>query len=187
MTSVRALFLSALLIMFAVTVQAGTAATAGPPSEARREEVRRKVETVRIWRMAEALKLNQDKSAQLSALLSSLDRKRRDSQRRQFATMGEIRKLLKVPAPDEAKLKPLLDNLEQNRSAMQDLRAAEFTGLKDILTVEQQARYLVFQQDFQREMRSMIAGARGNGPGRGGRGTGMSPPRQEEPSPTEEK
>jgi hypothetical protein len=58
---------------------------------------------------------------------------------------------------------------------MMDLRKKELNGIKDILTIEQQARYLVFQHEFQREMRGMIAGARGQG--RGGKGMRGGPNR----------
>ena len=44
-----------------------------------------------------------------------------------------------------------------------------------MLTVEQQARYVIFQQEFRREMRGMISGARGNGPGQGSPGMGPGP------------
>ena len=54
---------------------------------------------------------------------------------------------------------------------MQELVDGEMNGLKRILTVEQQARYIVFQHEFMHEMRGMIGGAYGN-PGEGGMGGG---------------
>ena len=144
----------------------------GPPSEERREEVRKKIEAVRIWRLTEELKLDANSSAKLSSLLSSLDLKRRDTMREQMEAMRDLRSLLKTAKPDETKIKPLLEKLERNHNEMQSLRSREFKGLKEILTVEQQARYLLFQQEFQREMRGMIAGARGKGQGRDGMGGG---------------
>jgi hypothetical protein len=46
---------------------------------------------------------------------------------------------------------------------MQELKNKEMSSLKNLLTIEQQARYIIFQQEFIREMRSMIHGARGDG------------------------
>jgi len=134
-------------------------------SPEKREETRKKIEAVRIWRLTEELKLDSDKSAKLSSLLSSLDQKRRDIQHEQAETMRTLRQTLKAIKPDEAKLKPLLDKLEQDHRAMQELRDRELRDLKGILTTEQQARFLLFQQRFQREMREMISTVRGNGPG----------------------
>jgi Spy/CpxP family protein refolding chaperone len=141
----------------------------GPPSEERREEVRKKIEAVRIWRLTEELKLDTDSSAKLSSLLSSLNLKRRNTMREQMEAMRDLRSLLRTAKPDEAKIKALLEKLEKNRHEMQGLKDQELKGLKDILTIEQQARFLIFQHEFQREMRDMISGARGKGPGGPGR------------------
>jgi hypothetical protein len=46
---------------------------------------------------------------------------------------------------------------------MQELKNKEISGLKNLLTIEQQARYVIFQQEFMREMREMIHDARGDG------------------------
>jgi Spy/CpxP family protein refolding chaperone len=140
----------------------------GPPSEERREEVRKKIEAVRIWRLTEELNLDTDTSAKLSSLLSSLEQKRRTIMREQMEAMRDLRSMLKAAKPDEAKIKPLLEKLEKNHHEMQGVRDQEAKGLKGILTVEQQARFLVFQQEFQREMRDMISGARPKGQGRRG-------------------
>ena len=83
-----------------------------------------------------------------------------------MSNMRALREILKVQKPDEAKIKPLLAKLEGNHGAMQGIRTEELKGLKEILTIEQQARFLVFQQEFQHNMRRMIAGARGV-PGKG--------------------
>jgi hypothetical protein len=141
------------------------------PTEAQREEVRKKVEAVRLWKLTEALKLDANTSAKLSAFLNPFDQQRQEIWREQMMTMRELRTLLQSSKPNEAKLKAALDKLEKNQHSMQEVKNREFSGLKNILTTEQQARYLLFQQEFRHEMRGMISGARG-GPGRGGMGQG---------------
>ena len=138
-----------------------------PPTEERREEIRKKIEAIRIWRLTEALKLDADTSVRLSSILSSLNLKRREIQREQIEAMRTVREILRSARPDEAKLKSLLDRLESNHRSMQELREREIKNLKEILSTEQQARFLIFQQEFQREMRGIIEGARGGGQGRG--------------------
>ena len=144
-----------------------------PPSEAKREEVRKRIEAVKIWKLTEELKLDPNTSAKLSAFLNPLDRQREEIGREQMHGMRELRSLLQSSKPDDKKIRATLDNLEKNHHAMQELTKKEFSGLKDILTTEQQARFVLFQQEFRREMRGMITGARGGGgPGKGG---GMGP------------
>ncbi len=133
------------------------------PSEEKREAIRKKIETVKIWRLTEALKLDPNAAAKLSAYLSSFDAHRRDITRAQMANMKELRSSLKSAKPAETKLRATLEKLEKNHHEMEELRDREWKGLKEMLTVEQQARYLIFQLEFQREMRDMIAGARRTG------------------------
>lgn len=146
-----------------------------PPSEERREEIRKKIEAIRIWRLTEELKLDAGSSARLASLLGPLDQKRRELLREQIELMKELRSSLRAARPDEGKIKSLLENFEHNNHAMQELRDREIKGLKEVLTTEQQARYLLFQQEFQREMREMISGARSGDQGRGGMGPGNAP------------
>jgi Spy/CpxP family protein refolding chaperone len=170
--------LAAASLSFAQQESAGGPAeeSVGPggnaPTEAQWQEVRKKVETVKIWKLTEALKLDAKTSAKLSAFINPLDQQRQEIWREQMMTTRELRALLQSPKPDEAKLRAALDKLEKNHRSLQEVKNREFSGLKDILTTEQQARYFIFQQEFRREMRGMISGARGGGPGRGGMGQG---------------
>ncbi len=146
-------------------------------SEEKREQIRKKIETVRIWRLTEQLKLDTTTSAKLASLISSIDEQRTSINQAQMMSMRELRITLKSPKPDEAKIKSLLDKLENNQHAMQELREREWRGLQDILTVEQQARYFLFQQAFRHEIQRMIANARnrGRGPMAGQQGRGNVP------------
>ena len=138
----------------------------GPMSEEKREEVRKKIDAVRIWRLTETLKLDSGTSAKLSSLLSSVDHQRRNIVREQTGTINILKLAVQSPKPDESKIKISLEKLEKNRHAMQELSNSEMSELKKILTIEQQARYVVFQHDFNHEMRGMIRSAYGN-PGAG--------------------
>jgi Spy/CpxP family protein refolding chaperone len=134
-----------------------------PMSDEKRTEIRKKIETVRIWRLTEALKLDANTSAKMSSLLSSLEHQRREIQREQMGTLQMLQQSLKSPQIEESRIKSDLEKLEKNNRAMQELKNKEMSGLKNLLTIEQQARYVIFQQEFMREMRGMIHGARGSG------------------------
>lgn len=146
----------------------------GQPSEQQREEVRKKIESIRIYRLTQELKLDEGAAARLAALLGPLDSHRFDLMNDEREAMASLREqLAQSGKPDGKKLKTLLEKLEKNRHAMMELRDREWKGLKEILTVEQQARYVLFQRQFMREIRGMMAGARGGGgQGPGGMGTG---------------
>jgi len=148
-----------------------------PPSKEQREEVRKKVEAIRIYRLTGALKLDEKTSAQLASLLGTIDMQRRELMDQNMEAMKELRSSLKTPSPDVGKLKSILERLEKNHHEMVELKEKELKGLKGILTVEQRARYVVFDREFMREMRGLIAAARGDGHGtRGGSGSGKTGP-----------
>ena len=84
-------------------------------SEKKREEIRKKIETVRIWRLTEKLKLDTTTSAKMASLLSSFDQQRQGIVREQMATMRELRVSLKSQKPDEARIKTALDKLQKNQ------------------------------------------------------------------------
>jgi len=136
-------------------------------SEEQREEIRKKIETIRIWRLTEKLKLDATTSARLASLLSSFSQQRQGIIQEQMTTMREMRVLLKAPKIDETRIKVALEKLQKNQHTMQELREKEYSGLRDILTVEQQAQFLLFQQEFRHEIQRMISNARNSGHGRG--------------------
>jgi Spy/CpxP family protein refolding chaperone len=161
---------------------AGQASPDNSPSPARREEVRKKIEAIRIWRLTEELKLDETTSARLASILSSLDQQRKDIHREQMDRMRELRVLVQASKPDEAKLKTALDKIEHVHNTMQALRNKELASAREILTIEQQARFVLFQMEFMRDMRKMISGAHGNGQGMGpGRGIGPGRGRMQTP------
>jgi Spy/CpxP family protein refolding chaperone len=149
----------------------GQPGLSGQLSEEQREQVRKKIDAVRIWRLTEALMLDADTSTKLSSYLSSIDRQRREILREQTGAIRILKVAIRSPKPDESQMRTTLEKLEKNHHAMQELMKSERSELKNILSIEQQARYVVFQHEFMHEMRGMIGGARGN-PGKGGMGVG---------------
>jgi len=131
------------------------------------EEIRKKIETIKIWRLTEKLRLDTTTSAKLASLLGSFDQQRQGIIHEQMETMREMRVFLKAPNIDETKIKADLDKLEKNQHSLQELREKEYSELKNVLTIEQQARFLLFQQEFRRDIQRMISNARGNGRDRG--------------------
>lgn len=151
------------------------------PSAKKWEDVRKKMEAVRMWRLTEALKLDEKTSSKLAALLGSIDQQRVALMRKKAGIINDLRLFLHAEKRDQKKIRDAVDTIGKIQDEMLELRKKETKGIRDLLTVEQQAQYLVFQNEFQREMRGMIAGARGQGRGpgkgtRGGMGAGPNNP-----------
>jgi Spy/CpxP family protein refolding chaperone len=147
-------------------------ARGGQASPEKREEVRKKMEAVRIMRLTEALRLDEKTAAKFIPVITALEQRRRELMRDNQENARALREALAFQKPDEKKLKALLEQAARNHQEMMKLREKELDASKENLTTEQQARYVLFQHDFMREMRGMIRALRG-GPGGMGRGPGM--------------
>ncbi len=136
-------------------------------SPEKQEQIRKKVDTLRIWRLTETLRLDSESSAKLASILSSHDRQRGNLFRERRETMRALRTAVTSKKPDETKLQTLLDQLETNHRSTQELTEMEWKSLQGILNTEQQARFVIFQQDFRRDIQKMISRARETEQGKG--------------------
>jgi len=143
-----------------------------PPSEEQREAVRKKMEVVRMSRLTEELKLDEKTAARFIPVITSLDQKRRALMNDSRHAMQELRTELNAPQPDEGRMKAAINRIEKNQREIASLREKELQAVRENLSVAQQARYFLFNQEFLREMRGMVERARGGGQGRGGMGAG---------------
>ncbi len=132
-----------------------------PPSPERREQIRKKIEALRVWRMTEALDLDEKTAAKFLPAISALSNKRNELTRENLETMRELRIYLKADRPEEKKIRSALDRLENIHHELTNIRDKENNAAKDHLSIEQQAKFIIFQQEFQREISDMLAGARG--------------------------
>lgn len=129
-----------------------------PSSKEQMEKVRKRIETLRMWRLTEALNLDEKTSTQVFPLVGKYDKKRTEIEQSLRSSMKELRKSLKENR--EGNLKSILDKIEENHKALQRIKEEEWAELKKIFTIEQQARFILFQQEFDREIRGIISEAR---------------------------
>ena len=119
-------------------------------------EGKRLIETIKIWKMTEALNLDEDQAVKLFPRLAQLEASRREFQRRQRVLREELAELLKQRPLRDEEIKTRLDQLDR---AEIDFRGHEQVirgGLRSILSLEQQARLALFEDRFETEMRSVM-------------------------------
>jgi Spy/CpxP family protein refolding chaperone len=118
--------------------------------------VRQKLEALRIWRLTEELNLTEDQSAQFFPKLRKMREVREAHHENRRAVLADLAEALRSDSSDAKRLRQLMDSL----AALDDnLRTAEQKSrqeLNELLSVEQQARLILFQADFDRQTRRMI-------------------------------
>lgn len=124
-----------------------------PPGE---PEGRRLIETIKIWKMTEALNLDEHQAAKLFPKLAQLEASRREFYRRQRLLRGELAELLKQRPLRDEEIKARLDQLDRTETDFRGHEQAIKGGLRSILSPEQQARLALFEDRFETEMRNVI-------------------------------
>ena len=156
----RIMFFAALLIMAAVgPVLADLPDDIDHPlSREQLVRIRERIETLKMWKLTKALDLEEKTSARLFPVLGRYDKKKADIQ---YTLIQDVRDLKSsLQAKNEGRTKAVLDRLEARTRELQGVNEQERAELRRVLTVEQQAKYLLFQLEFAREMRRIISEVR---------------------------
>ncbi|MDE2059255.1 MAG: hypothetical protein KGL31_10205 [candidate division NC10 bacterium] len=117
---------------------------------------RRLIETIKIWKMTEALNLDEDQAAKLFPKLAQLEASRREFHWRQHVLRNELAELLKQRPLRDEEIKTKLDQLDRMETDFRGREQAIKGGLRSILNPEQQARLALFEDRFETEMRNVI-------------------------------
>jgi len=149
---VRRLLVLTALAVAAASAQPRHGAGEMPGSERAMEMIR----AMRIVRMRERLNLSEDQVAALLSRLSRCDSLMISHRKAQAEDFNLLKEELAKRKPSESKLKEIMDRLKkreaEHHEQMRKLRDEMF----DVLTVEQQARFVIFEVEFEREIRGFI-------------------------------
>jgi hypothetical protein len=126
-----------------------------PPSKEQRERLRQRIESIKIWKLTKALDLDEQSAAVLFPLLNKYDKKRAEVQHQVKEKIRDLKKNLENY--NEQELNAIIANIEEHHSELQKIKDEEWIELKRVLSVEQQARLILFRIEFEREIRQIIA------------------------------
>ncbi len=144
-----------------------------PPTKGQRERVRQRIETLKMWKLTKALDIDEATSAKIFPLLNRYDKRKAEIHNNIREGTEELRTSLQENKTDE--LKDILAKLEENHKVLQSINDEEWAEMKKVLTIEQQAKFVLFRQEFDREVRKLVTDAREKRQGRGGKNRGVRP------------
>ena len=156
-----------LLIVFLAVMAFRVHVEAQPLEEGLRDRAR----TFLVVRIADALKLNDQDALKVSAVIRQSDEHRQQLMQEREALEDRLRTALAKTPPDPADLTQLIGQGNQLDQKLALVPEDTFRELQKILTVEQQAKLLLFRRELQGEVRRAMqrrlgAGRRGQGHGR---------------------
>ncbi len=131
-----------------------------PPSLEKREKVRKRIELIRMWKLTEELDLTEETGAKLFPILHKYDEKRIELHKERQNVMNQLRRALEDEATSDETIKAAMEQVDKNALAVSDLIRQQHQELKGVLSLRQQAKFILFQREFHREIRKTISEAR---------------------------
>ena len=128
------------------------------------------IEDLRIVRLTKELNLTDQQLAKLLPRFRETQAARREFQQKRMGLIKDLDDLLNGKS-SEKDLQAKLSEMERVENDFQSKERESRREMLGQLSVEQQARFFVFQENFEREIRELIRGIR-----QGGQKPGMGPP-----------
>jgi hypothetical protein len=126
------------------------------------DRARRQVETLYVLRLSEALALNTEQSGQAAAVIRKAQEARRGLLEERRQMLQELNTLLSTGARAE-RIKPKLSQWVENEVRLGRWRQGLFQDLSRILSAEQQGRFVLFDENFNNEIRNAVMELRTGG------------------------
>lgn len=125
-----------------------------------RNEVIDQMRTMRMWKLTEALKLDQGTAAKVFPVLADFDERGKVIAKERWELARDVQDQVESERPDQAKLHKLIDRLQANQNRRNALDEERFKALRTSLTPIQQARLLLLlpriEEDFRHRIREAI-------------------------------
>lgn len=159
----KAKFLVALslgLVIFSSAVFPAVQEQENELQERLRLRTRENIVTLMLLRMTRFLELTDDQTAKIYPLVTRVEKEKMEINRKIARQMQELRMILKEEEPDPKALQMRIQSLKESRDELRSKDAEVEAKLEEILTVVQQAKYLVFMNVFFKELRENLERAR---------------------------
>lgn len=151
-------------LALAVALLAPMAARAETPERPNHDRAR----TFLVVRLAEELNLSDEKAVQVSAILRRSEDRRRELADRRDEVEKQIRAGLERKPPEDADLAKLVAQANDLDAQLSQISESSYREVQKVLTVEQQARLVLYRPKLKRQVRGIIRQRlEGDRPGRG--------------------
>jgi Spy/CpxP family protein refolding chaperone len=154
------------ILIFSFLLVGKTLYAQGPPGppfpeEGKRERLKEEIETMKMWKMIEALNLSQEQSDRFLPAWRELQKAQKTFREKRENLFRILEISLGEEKPKAGKIKDILIQLEKERIFLEEVQQRFREKAKEILTLEQQAKLLLFEDSFEKKMMDIIRQYRG--------------------------
>ncbi|MBW3661247.1 MAG: periplasmic heavy metal sensor [Gemmatimonadetes bacterium] len=154
--------LSTIPLLVALVAPAA-AQDAPPPRDGPPPEVVERLERVRMERMQRALDLSDREIARLRERMEAHRAEMRSARMEQGAAMERLRATLRDEPVDQREVTRAMEDVERERERIRALRDRLRETIGGSLTPEKRAKLMLFNEQFDRRLRELVAGHRAPG------------------------
>lgn len=127
-----------------------------PLSRHQTKRIHDRLRLMKMWKLTEYLKLDEETGAKLFPILNRYDDQRLALNEERVGILKEIKAEFDKDTPDEKKLGELVAKADELRLKMEKINQDERNELKKVLSVQQQAKMLLFYRNFDQELYRMM-------------------------------
>lgn len=125
-----------------------------------KQKSRENIITLMMMRMTQALELTEEQTAAIFPRITRDEKEKREINMEIRNRMHRIRQLTEMENPGTEELETELTDFRRLRQRLQEINREFETFLESRLTLEQQARYVLFAQEFYQNLRENLNRAR---------------------------
>ncbi len=118
------------------------------------------ISTLYLIRMVQVLDLTEEQTAKIIPMVNRVEKEKREMNRKIGLLMRELRATLRQQDGNEKELSRIMDEMRDLRMQVKSREEELQEFMEGILTVPQRAKYLIFVQDFLRDLREKLNKAR---------------------------
>ena len=125
-----------------------------------REQMRKRIETIKIWKLTEELNLTPEQSEKFFPAYNQFNDNRKAIEEERRTVFDQLNLLTDEDKPDDNKIIELLDKSDNFDQKLNSLKIKFRQDLKGVLTTQQIGRLYVFEVEFMRHIRDIMKDTR---------------------------
>lgn len=125
-----------------------------------RRKVRRNVSTLMLMKMTQVLNLTEEQTAKIFPEVNRIEKEKMELFRQIKDQITSLKEILKEEAPSPDNLDKKVEDIKKLRSSLQSMDKELEVFVESQLTPVQKAKFVIFFQDFYRDLREKLDRAR---------------------------
>lgn len=120
------------------------------------EMAHERIQMIRMLKLTEILKLDREEAGRFFAITNQYEQTKRKLYRDFQEDIQKLRNLMRDMHPPERELREIISHIKTKNRDLKDIKLKQEEEEINLLKPEQQARYILFQIDFRRNLENMI-------------------------------